>query len=97
MLERFDDYWGPLPEPEKVLFKLYPDLGSMLLALENGDIDTTAHEGVPHQKIADYMANPNIELEIVPVLPVNYLGCELSHNYCYQKGYRYVRIGVTER
>ncbi|RLC63782.1 MAG: hypothetical protein DRI01_04600 [Chloroflexi bacterium] len=84
LLERNDDYWGPLPEAEKVLFKLYPDLGSMLLALEAGEIDTITHEGVPQEKVVDYMANPNIEVEVVPGLSVNYLGFNLHPTEGYE-------------
>jgi peptide/nickel transport system substrate-binding protein len=77
LLERNNAYWGPLPAAEKVLFQLYADTESMLIALEKGDIDVTMVQGAPHQKIVEYMANPDIEVEIVPDLAVNYLGFNL--------------------
>ena len=77
LLERWDQYWGDLPAAEKVLFQLYADTESMMIALEKGDIDVTMSQGAPHQKIFEYMANPDIEVEIVPDLTVNYLGFNL--------------------
>ena len=77
LLERWDQYWGDLPEAEKVLFQLYADTESMLIALEKGDIDVTMAQGAPHQKIVEYMVNPDIEVEIVPDLTINYLGFNL--------------------
>jgi ABC-type transport system substrate-binding protein len=40
LLKRFDDYWGPLPEAEQIMFKLYSGDGPLFLALEGGEIDT---------------------------------------------------------
>jgi ABC-type transport system substrate-binding protein len=77
LLERFDDYWGPLPEAEQVLFKLYTDVGPMFLALEAGEIDTTMASGAPFAKYDDYVANPDLTVEVVPDLSINYLGFNL--------------------
>jgi len=72
LLERNDDYWGPLPEAEYVLFKLYSDSGPLFLALENGTIDAT-EAAAPPAKYDDYMANPNLEVEVAPDLSIYYL------------------------
>ncbi|BBO89158.1 ABC transporter substrate-binding protein [Desulfosarcina ovata] len=42
--QRNDDYWGPKPGVEKVVFKFIPDFNTRSLALESGEID-----------IADYL------------------------------------------
>jgi len=72
LLERNDDYWGPLPEPEQILFKLYNDTGPLFLALEAGDIDT-AIASAPFAKYDDYVANPDLEVDVVPDLSIYYL------------------------
>ena len=77
LLEHNDDYWGPLPEAEEILFQLYNDSEPMFLALEAGDIDVVMDFSVPLEKVANYEANPDLEVEIVPDLRVNYLGFNL--------------------
>ena len=77
LLERNNAYWGDLPAAKQVLFTLFADTGSMMIALEKGDIDVTMAQGAPHQKVFEYMANPDIEVEIVPDLTINYLGFNL--------------------
>jgi len=78
LLERFDDYWGKdvpevgLPEPEQVLFKLYGDSGPMFLAMEAGDIDAS-EASAPPAKYDAYVANPDLEVEVVKDLSVYYL------------------------
>jgi ABC-type transport system substrate-binding protein len=84
LLTRFDDYWGPLPEPETILFRQYQDLGQMLLAIEAGEIDNIDGYSVPHQKLADYMANPDIEVDIVPNMSINWLGFNLHPTAGYE-------------
>jgi ABC-type transport system substrate-binding protein len=77
LLERNDDYWGPLPEAEQVLFKLYSDYGAMWLALESGEIDTTMGSGAPFAKYDAYVANEDLTVEVEPDLSINYLGFNL--------------------
>ena len=84
LLERFDDYWGALPEAQQVMHKLYTDEGSMWLALESGVIDTHEDTALPHTKISTYEADENIEIEIVPGLTVSYLGFNLHPTAGYE-------------
>ena len=76
LLKRFDDYWGPLPEAEQILFKLYSGDEPLFLALEGGEIDA-ATRTASFSKIDDYKANWDLEVEIVPGLPIYYLGFNL--------------------
>jgi ABC-type transport system substrate-binding protein len=72
LLERFDDYWGPLPEAEEVLFRLFTDRATLFLALEAGEIDGCI-ASAPFPKIAAYDADPDIEVEVVKDLRIYYM------------------------
>jgi ABC-type transport system substrate-binding protein len=63
LFERFDDYWGDLPAAEEVLHQQYSAIGSLFLALENGDIDCTDGESIPFVKIDAYEDDPNIAVD----------------------------------
>jgi ABC-type transport system substrate-binding protein len=74
LLERFDDYWGPLPAAEQVLYKLYESEGNLWPAFEAGDIDCVCAPSVPFPKKAAYEADPNIGVELQDDLSIYYLG-----------------------
>ena len=84
LLERNGDYWGPLPEAEQVLYKLYTDTGPLFLALEAGDIDVTDGETAPFAKYDDYVADPDIEVETVTDLSIYTLGFNLHPDMGYE-------------
>jgi len=90
LLERFDDYWGAgdsyweLPEAQEVLFKLYENTGSFWIAFEAGEMDSSASLSVPHVKKADYEADANIQVEVVPDLSEYYLGFNLHPTAGYE-------------
>jgi ABC-type transport system substrate-binding protein len=83
LLERNDDYWGPLPEAEEVLFKLYNNSGTMFLALESGEIDGVM-ASAPFEKIDEYTANPDIEVDPVWDLAIYYMGFNLHPTEGYE-------------
>jgi ABC-type transport system substrate-binding protein len=84
LLERFDGYWGDLPDVQQVMHKRYDDPGAMFLALESGVIDTVEDTALQHMKISTFEADENIEVEIVPGLTVNYLGFNLHPDMGYE-------------
>jgi len=84
LLERFDDYWGPLPEPQQVLFKMYADTGALFLALEGGEIDGTLGDTAPPAKVATYQADPDLQVDIWPALTLRYLGFNLHPDMGYE-------------
>ena len=93
LFERFDDYWAAgaegdpyweLPEAEQILWRLYSDFGAMWLALEAGEIDTVMGYGAPFAKYDDYVANPDLTVEVVPDLSVNYMGFNLHPTEGYE-------------
>jgi peptide/nickel transport system substrate-binding protein len=83
LFERFGDYWGAgdeywgLPAAQQVLWKLYADIGSLFLALESGEIDAAMGTSAQFEKKAEYEANPDLTVEVVPDLSINYLGFNL--------------------
>jgi peptide/nickel transport system substrate-binding protein len=77
LLERFDDYWGPLPAAEQVLYKLYESQGSLWMAFEAGEVDCTTGISLPFPKKADYEADPDIGVEVVDDLSIAHLGFNL--------------------
>ena len=90
LFERFDDYWGAdveevgLPAAQQVLWRLYADYGQMWLALEAGEIDTTMGFGAPFAKYDDYVANPDLTVDVVPGLSIHYLGFNLHPTEGYE-------------
>jgi len=93
LFERFDDYWAQgdegdpyweLPEAEQILWRLYNDFGQMWLALEAGEIDTTMGWGAPFAKYDEYVANPELTVEVVPALSVYYLGFNIHPTAGYE-------------
>jgi peptide/nickel transport system substrate-binding protein len=84
LLERNDDYWGPLPEAEQILFKMYADSGPLFMALEADEIDVVEGEAVPHAKYDDYEANLDLHVETVLDLSVYYLGFNLHPDMGYE-------------
>jgi ABC-type transport system substrate-binding protein len=77
LLERFDDYWGPLPAAEQVLYQLHQGEGTLWLAFEAGDIDCVSLASLPFPKKASYEADPNIGVGVVDDLTIYFLGFNL--------------------
>jgi len=84
LLERFDDYWGPLPEAEEVLLRLFEASGPMWLAFEAGEIDNVAATSIPFAKVDSYEADPDIGFEVLPGLEIYYLGFNLHPTAGYE-------------
>jgi len=84
LLLRNEDSWGPKPEAEQVLFKLYSDSGTMFTALEAGEIDCTLGDSAPPAKIEAYKEDPNLEVDPVASLGVYYLGFNLHPSMGYE-------------
>ena len=77
LLERNIAYWGDLPAAKQVLFKLYESEEALWPAFEAGGVDCVAAPTVPFEKKADYVADPDIGIEVVNDLSIYYLGFNL--------------------
>ena len=45
ILERNEDYWGPLPATKRIIYRYIPDVTTRLQALQSGEIDAIADVG----------------------------------------------------
>ena len=64
VLERFENYYGPRPPIDKMIFKTVPDLSSRVLLLKNGDIDIALN--IPQRELNHLKKDPNINVVSAP-------------------------------
>lgn len=70
-LRRFEDYWGPKPEIEMLIFKPVPDNAVRLLELETNSIHVL--DGINPDDVVHIRKNPKLKLITQPGLNVGYL------------------------
>jgi peptide/nickel transport system substrate-binding protein len=69
-LDRVDDYplvEGGKPKAAKVVYRVYPDVNTEILALKNGDVDVIANS-LPPAQVKDLQGTQGITVEEVPGL-----------------------------
>jgi peptide/nickel transport system substrate-binding protein len=75
------DEWFAAPEGkpylDKVIFKIYPDINTMVLALQKGEVDVTAQD-IPASAAKQLEANKAIKLEQTPSLGYAYYSFNLN-------------------
>ncbi|MBN1451480.1 MAG: hypothetical protein JW963_10735 [Anaerolineales bacterium] len=64
VVEAFNDYWGGLPNLEKITFKFIPEPASRIAALEAGDIDIAFSP--PIQDVNRLASNSNFQVFVGP-------------------------------
>ena len=62
IVERDDNYRGPKPEVDRIVFKVLPDVNSRLLALRTGEIDFIANTDSDKRFYTQFKDNPNFGL-----------------------------------
>jgi len=60
VLVRNDDYWGEEPTLEKIIFKVIPEVGTRVMALETKEVDMLTK--VPEFEVARLELEPDIEV-----------------------------------
>jgi peptide/nickel transport system substrate-binding protein len=60
VLKRFEDYWGPRPPLDKIIFKTVPDLSARVLLLKRGNIDIALD--VPFREIKSLRKAPGVKV-----------------------------------
>ena len=60
VLVRNDDYWGEEPTLEKIIFKVIPEVGTRVMALETKEVDMIMK--VPEFEVSRLEVEPNIEV-----------------------------------
>lgn len=76
-LVRNDNYWGELPEAERVEFRVITNATTRTAALLNGEVDFI--NNVPVMDVDRLSANDNIQIVTNPSLSCNYMGFDLGH------------------
>jgi peptide/nickel transport system substrate-binding protein len=69
-LDRVDDYplvEGGKPKAAKVVYRVYPDVNTEILALKNGDVDVIANS-LPPAQVKDLQSTQGITVEEIPGL-----------------------------
>ncbi len=72
-----DDYYGGRPKLDEVVFKYYGNIDTMVMALQKGDIDTISDENIPPQLIDKLNSDPNITVEVVDGLTLEWISFNL--------------------
>jgi len=72
-----EDYWEGRPYVDEVVFRKYGNLETMLMALQSGEVDVLGEGGIPPFALEDVQANPDIKVEMVPGIAVDYLAFNL--------------------
>jgi len=72
-----EDYFGERPYVDEVIFRAYGNLESLLMALESGEVDVFGDVSVPPLALEDIQANPDIKVETMPGVRLNYLNFNL--------------------
>ncbi len=70
VLERFNEYWGPVAYFKEARLQYLPDPGDRLTAMQNGDVDVLAN--VPPQHVAE-LEEAGVTIKDFPSLEVSYL------------------------
>lgn len=70
VLERFDDYWGPLAYFKTARLKYIPDPNERLLAMQSGEVDVLAN--VPPQSVGT-LEEAGIQIKDFPSLELSFL------------------------
>lgn len=97
------DEWFATPEGrpylDKVTFKIYPDINTMVLALQSGEIDVTAHD-IPTSAVAQFTNNDAYEVVQTPSLGYAYYSFNLDQDNISptnDKNFRLAMATVTDR
>lgn len=70
VLERFEEYWGPVAYFKEARLKYLPDPGDRLMAMQSGEVDVLAN--VPPQSVAE-LSESGAQVKDFPSLEVSYL------------------------
>jgi len=64
VLKRFEDYWGPRPPIERLVFRIVPDLSTRMLLLKRGDVDVALQ--IPLQELSALKKDPSVKVVSAP-------------------------------
>ncbi len=64
VVERNEAYWGPKPKVRRIVFRIIPEDGTRMAALQTGEV--LLAENVPYDQIVRIEASPNLSVAIQP-------------------------------
>lgn len=76
-LQANDAYWGGRPAIDEVVFRQYGSIDTLIMALRKGDIDTFGDVPIPPHLVKDLEGDPNITVQQVPGLVLEWLSFNL--------------------
>lgn len=75
-LVRNDDYWGSMPNLDKVIFKVIPEEGARMIAFDRGDIDFLLHPAP--SEMSRLKSDKQTNVVATPGLRILYLGLNMQ-------------------
>lgn len=94
------DEWFDSPEGrpylDKVIFRVYPDVNTMVLALQRGEIDLTAKD-IPRAQAAQLEQNPDFEVVQTPSLGFVYIGFNYNNKFLEDRKLRHAIATAVDR
>lgn len=77
LLERFDEYWGELPDTKTLRFRYIPEASARLIALENGEIDVC--QSPNNTELELIRSNDDLVLDTYQSSALTYLAFNMNH------------------
>ncbi len=71
VFKRFEDYWGPKPKPEKLVFKIIPEESTRAMLLEREKIDIMWW--IPSKDYESLSKKKNLKVIGRPTIKINYI------------------------
>jgi ABC-type transport system substrate-binding protein len=75
-LVRNDDYWGPKPKLDELVFRPIPEGSSRVMALETGEVDVAYP--LPVSEVQRLKGKSDLDVVVTPTLRVIYIGIKVT-------------------
>ncbi|MCP4690515.1 MAG: peptide ABC transporter substrate-binding protein [Desulfobacterales bacterium] len=83
-LVKNEDYYGPKPNFDEVVFKSYGSMDALYIALKSGKIDMIGYRGVTTMAVADFKKMENMKVLSSPGIEINWLSFNLFNKTALQ-------------
>lgn len=97
-LTRADNYPlapGGKPNPSKIVYRVYPDVNTEILALKNGDVDVIAN-ALPPAQVKELQSTAGVKVEEVPGLGYAHMTYNMKHTDLAKKDVRLALAHAVE-
>ena len=76
VLKRFEDFWGPRPPIDRLVFRTIPDVSNRAMLLKRGDVDVVLQ--LPSQELQDLKKAPGVKVLSAPSVNQLYIVMNLN-------------------